>query len=453
VLVHLLATDEKGQVGLSGVEPVVLPERQFSHPVAIELYELRKQLTADIRDRRLAILKLDSIAEKPSAFDGNKTIYLSLRIARERLRQDKSDKAVRQVQKMMWDAALSLEEGLTANANRDLRSAQRRLREALERGASMAELERLMDEVQKALERYMSSLMRELQQRGQLSPLDPNSQTMTMQDMQSMLDRARELMRQGSRDAARQLMAELQRMLDSLRRGLARNGRGDQQTREAQRTMRELRDIIRRQQKLLDETFRQSQKNRGQEPNNEDDEQKDQARLGAAEQKEIRRRLGELMKKFSNRGNGKIPKGPGDAERSMQLSERALGRGKAGESIDPQNNALEALRRGARNSARALARRLGRGRGNGPGRFGQFGGRFGMFTGPRLRGLRPGNRDPFGRQLEEGNSGTATGDVKIPGANELKRAREILDELRRRAGDLWRPDLELEYIERLLKRF
>ena len=95
----------------------------------------------------------------------------------------------------------------------------------------------------------------------------------------------------------------------------------------------------------------------------------------------------------------------------------------------------------------------GRGRGNGPNQFGRFGGRFGQFAGPRLRGLRPGNRDPFGRQLEEGNSGTATGDVKIPGAKELKRAREILDELRRRAGDLWRPDLELEYIERLLKRF
>jgi hypothetical protein len=35
----------------------------------------------------------------------------------------------------------------------------------------------------------------------------------------------------------------------------------------------------------------------------------------------------------------------------------------------------------------------------------------------------------------------------------LQRAHEILKELRRRAGDLWRPDLELEYIERLLKRF
>ena len=34
-----------------------------------------------------------------------------------------------------------------------------------------------------------------------------------------------------------------------------------------------------------------------------------------------------------------------------------------------------------------------------------------------------------------------------------QRAREILDELRRRAGDFNRPQLELDYIDRLLRRF
>jgi hypothetical protein len=55
--------------------------------------------------------------------------------------------------------------------------------------------------------------------------------------------------------------------------------------------------------------------------------------------------------------------------------------------------------------------------------------------------------------LDEGSAGTATGTVKIPEESEIQRARKILDELRRRMGDLWRPELELEYIERLLKRF
>jgi hypothetical protein len=88
---------------------------------------------------------------------------------------------------------------------------------------------------------------------------------------------------------------------------------------------------------------------------------------------------------------------------------------------------------------------------------GQPGGQFGQFGpfngGQMLQGLRQGNRDPFGRQLDEGSSGQANGSVKIPQESELARAREILDELRRRLGDLWRPEMEMEYLRRLLRRF
>jgi uncharacterized protein (TIGR02302 family) len=448
VLVHLLATDENGQTGVSAVEPVVLPERRFSHPVAKEIYELRKRLSAGDRDRRLGVLKLDSIAEIPERFAGNYTVYLALRVARERLRQDQRDIAVSDVQKILWDTALRLEEGRASDASRDLAAAQRALREALDRGADIKELERLMDEVQKALQKFMSALMRELRQRGQLPPTDPNSQTTDMQDLQRMLDQMRELMRQGSREAAKQLMAELQRMLQNLRGALARRGQQSEQSRRAQKTMRELRGIIRRQQKLLDETFRRSRPGGQRKPGEERSEANNE---GQEEQQAIRRELGKMMRKFGEQA-GQIPKGLGDAERAMRQSERALGQGRPGDSIDPQNQALDALRRGAQNSAQALARRLGRG-GVGRGRFDPRGGRFGAFTGPRLRGLRPGNRDPFGRQLEQGSAGTSTGRVKIPEESEIQRARKILNELRKRMGDQWRPELELEYIERLLKRF
>jgi hypothetical protein len=61
-------------------------------------------------------------------------------------------------------------------------------------------------------------------------------------------------------------------------------------------------------------------------------------------------------------------------------------------------------------------------------------------------------RDPLGRPMS--NNGTYDqGDVKIPDQNTLQKAREILDELRRRAGERFRPEIELDYIERLLKRF
>ena len=41
----------------------------------------------------------------------------------------------------------------------------------------------------------------------------------------------------------------------------------------------------------------------------------------------------------------------------------------------------------------------------------------------------------------------------IPDTVDLKRAREIRDELRRRSGDRSRPEVELDYIDRLLRQF
>jgi hypothetical protein len=61
-------------------------------------------------------------------------------------------------------------------------------------------------------------------------------------------------------------------------------------------------------------------------------------------------------------------------------------------------------------------------------------------------------RDPLGRPMS--SEGTYDqGDVKIPDENILQKSRQILDELRRRAGERSRPPIELDYIERLLRRF
>jgi anti-anti-sigma regulatory factor len=43
--------------------------------------------------------------------------------------------------------------------------------------------------------------------------------------------------------------------------------------------------------------------------------------------------------------------------------------------------------------------------------------------------------------------------VKVPGEIDMQRARRILEELRRRFGENFRPQLELDYIERLLRDF
>jgi hypothetical protein len=60
--------------------------------------------------------------------------------------------------------------------------------------------------------------------------------------------------------------------------------------------------------------------------------------------------------------------------------------------------------------------------------------------------------DPLGRPLRGRDYGDDV-TVKVPGEIDVQRARRILEELRRRFADPLRPQLELEYIERLLKDF
>ena len=458
VQIQLRATDELGQVGLSVEEFAVLPERRFSHPVARQLIDLRRGLETTERSRTLAALELDNIAGRPQFFENDTGVYLSLRIGRGRLMRAKTGKQVAGVQKLLWDTALDIEDGQTAQASEDLRAAQRRFNEALRNWADAKKLERLMRELQTAFNKFIQSLSRELQRRGQLMPLDPQANLMDRKDLQSMLDRARELIRQGSTEAARQLMAEFQRMLDNLRRGMARRGGGrmSKEGRQARRSMREMGEIIRRQQKLLDETFRRQQEaekkaeNQGQgKSEGKEGKQKGASGKATKEQEAIRRKLGDLMRRFSEL-LGKVPPNLDKAEGEMRQSGKALKGNRPGDSVGPQARALEALRKGSRSASRMMAQRFGRGN-----RFGrEFGRRgFGFMGGRRLRGLRPGNRDPFGRSQEEGAKGTSTGGVKIPGAAEMQRAREILKELRRRAGEPWRPGLERDYIDRLLRLF
>ena len=64
-------------------------------------------------------------------------------------------------------------------------------------------------------------------------------------------------------------------------------------------------------------------------------------------------------------------------------------------------------------------------------------------------GQQQGGKDPLGRGASPlGGSG-----VKIPGATDLAKAREILQELRRRAAEMNRPQAERDYLDRLLKAF
>ena len=113
---------------------------------------------------------------------------------------------------------------MSARPNRRLRQAQEALRQALERGASDEELKKLMDQLRAALDKFLQALAEEMRKNPQqlARPLDRNTRMLSPQDLKSMLDRLENLARSGNKDAARQLLEELQSMLENLQ--MARPG-------------------------------------------------------------------------------------------------------------------------------------------------------------------------------------------------------------------------------------
>ena len=86
------------------------------------------------------------------------------------------------------------------------------------------EIERLMDELERALERYLEAMaerLREQMERGaEMQPTDPNQRMVRPEELKDMLDQAREMARSGAREAAKDMLAQLQEMLENLQAGL-----------------------------------------------------------------------------------------------------------------------------------------------------------------------------------------------------------------------------------------
>jgi hypothetical protein len=161
-------------------------------------------------------------------------------------------------------------------------------------------------------------------------------------------------------------------------------------------------------------------------------------------QQALRDQLKRLMEQLKQRGLGQSQDGQqgdslGRADDAMGDAAQSLGQSDAGGAVDSQGRALDALRRGAQGLAQQLQQQMGQG--PGPGQLGRLG-----------QGRAQQDTDPLGRPLRGRDYGDDTS-VKVPGEIDVQRARRILEELRRRFADQLRPQLELEYIERLLRDY
>ncbi len=450
VAVVLEVTDDQGQRGRSKVMTMTLPERAFHHPVARHIIRLRRMLAEDPAYVDRVVRLLGVIASQPQSYGGDFIVHLALRAIQGRLilgtdHDGRSDaqlradtyKAIRQVDPIMWETALRVEEGVTRQEEKRLAELRKKLMEMLSRkNVKDPEVQKLLDQLREAMKKYMEALRRDMARNPEKyarRPMDPNAQAYTPQDMQRMMQRMQDMLNQGRKEALKRMLSELQRQMQNLRFAQP-NQRQLDPNHPAMKMMRQLGDLIQRQQKLMDESFRRGQQRREGQPRDPKADQK-----AEQEQRALRRKLGEMMRKLGEM-TGKVPKNFGNAEQQMRRSQGQLKRGNPGRSVRPQGRALRELQRGSQQAMRQLARRFGLG--IGPGRFANRSGqqRFGQ------------DRDPLGRRLD-GMGPLDTEDVKVPTEAERKKAREILEELRRRSGQTNRPKYERQYIDRLLRRF
>ena len=107
------------------------------------------------------------------------------------LRGSPGEEALEEVRDLLWDTALRLEDGNLSLAQARLRHAQQALMDALARDAPNEEIERLMDALKQAMERYLQALAEQAlkqAERGEAG-LDPDDLNLQEFDLEQMLER------------------------------------------------------------------------------------------------------------------------------------------------------------------------------------------------------------------------------------------------------------------------
>jgi uncharacterized protein (TIGR02302 family) len=459
VTLTLTARDEAGNEGRSEPFNTRLPERLFTKPLARALIEQRRILALDANQNSQVYTALDALMIAPEVFTPETGHYLGLYSVARQLEAARTDAALRDVVASLWALAVTIEDGDITDVDKALRAAQDALKQALERGASDEEIKKLTENLRAALDNFLRQLAEQMRNNPQqlARPLDPNTKVMRQQDLNNMIERMERLSRSGDKDAARELLEQLQQMLENLQMAQpGQSGDGDME-----QALNELGDMIRKQQQLRDKTFKQGQDSRRDRSHGK---QGDQSMSDLQQdQQGLRNRLKKLQEELAKRGMSPGQRGEkgekgegeqglqgeqgdqegnglGDADSAMGDADGRLGEGNADSAVDSQGRAIDAMRKGAQKLADAMQQGDGDGQGDGPGnRAGRQ-----QSGGPQS--------DPLGRPLH----GREFGDdftVKIPGEIDVQRVRRILEELRRRLADPQRPQIELDYIERLLKDY
>ncbi len=465
IKLSLVATDDAGHTATSETKTIVMPERPFANPLARAVIEQRRLLGLDANAKPRVLNLMDAITLRPEDTFDNMSHYLAIMSARSRLKMSDSDDQLRSEVAYLWEIALGIEEGNLSAAEKRLRQAQQALQDAIKRGASDEEIEKAMKELREAMNEFLQEFAERAKQNPNAPQMQQNGRELRQSDIDRMMDQIENLAKSGDRDKAQELLSQLENMMNNLQAG--RQQQGGEQDSEMRQQMDKLGEIMRRQQEMMNDTYRMDQMQRGQGQRDQDQQQQDgDQQLGGQDQdkpgvgddrdplarpksmtpqefadamKQLQEGQGQLQSELDKlkkglEGMGMQPnEGFGEAGKSMGNAEKSLGEGEGDQAVGHQGRALEALRKGAKEMMKQLQAMQGDQGGS------QEGGR-----------QQDADRDPLGRP--RASRGPDFGDsVKVPDEIDVQRARQILEAIRKRLGNALSPDIERSYLERLLE--
>lgn len=445
VLVSLSVRDKQGQTATADPVRLVLPERHFHNPIAQEIIAVRKQLIwqPNLRDQKTQ-LALYTILHKEDFPEDSTIAYLALRTALARLQYNEKNqdpKISGALIKLLWQAALHIEDGNIALVEQSFLEAKKALENALnDPNTADQELATLIENFEQAMAQYLNALQKQAQIQQQDGKMPPISEEIlrshfSQDNFSSFFDKLMSEALSGNRRQAQNLLSQLDQLMDMLNPAMSMNLPPEMQaTNEA---FQNLQSLIDEQETLLSDTKIEMQDFIKRTIEEEILALGHPPTLDMLKQKLKQDNLHADIHALMEKAKEFLQEASKDltaAADNMQKSSTYLSENNPESSLLHQEESLKHMRE----FMNALSDKM----------MAQMEQMMGM-------SLSQEKRDPFGRRISGPTqpSPFSGSTVEIPEEYTKEEWEEILRTLRKRSGEFDRPQHELLYFRNLLKQF
>lgn len=442
VSMMLTTEDDFGHVVTSDPKVITLPERTFKNPVAQKIIQIRNILLDNYEEAHDdAVEALEYILVRPGLYGNKPTTFLVLKAALNRLYLDRKKLEQDSVTNLLWDIALSLEEGQIFEKQKELRKAQNELMKALnDQNTTTDQINTLLDQYKEAIQNMANEVMKEMAQQlseGKTPTLPFNPEMMNKNGLDQMMEELKHLAETGQKEKLMEALLKMQNMMEN-----AKSQKLSENQMQGLELLQDLNAVVEEQTEILEKTKEVTQQQKL--FPNEAKKQGNQIDALAMQQRDLRGKLETVMDELNKLTPNQDLSSLADARTSMQEATDELSAKKTNEALLAEQEALEKLQQSIKDTMKNIEENLNISFSSSP------------FAIPMPgKGMQPmpasdGQYDPFGRK-SSANENIFLDETE--NQDGVKKSKEIIHELRKRSGERYREKEELDYIDRLLDRF